>query len=297
MPATTRTVHRLPPSSVPGQLREPGFHGISVLFDTSSTVHLRSSSQHLPDEFGLAFSDDAHDPGHWTDAARGGLNPDPVVRVRGAVPHRVCSKAASIRPSLHHGLLSAPSWRKPSSGGESHPSALTEPDVTLSRHPARPVQPHGFASGISSSPCGLTGPFGRTARPLGSPCVLRVPRYYGPVRPSPRIGTLLLVGLPLGVLPSHRGAGSHVPHTRLSWAHAVCMPATTRPVHRPAVRVLSQANFASLVSMASACFSTRPRRFTCVRLPSTYLTSSVSPFPRRSRPRPLDRRRSWWFGF
>src|SRR5690606_25766410 len=31
-----------------------------------------------------------------------------------------------------------------SSGGESHPSALTEPDVRLSPHPALPFQPHGF---------------------------------------------------------------------------------------------------------------------------------------------------------
>ena len=31
-----------------------------------------------------------------------------------------------------------------SSGGESHPSALTEPDVKLSPHPALPFQPHGF---------------------------------------------------------------------------------------------------------------------------------------------------------
>src|SRR5207244_3483272 len=54
---------------------------------------------------------DAHDLGHWTDAALGDLISDPAVRSRGALPHRVCSKATLIPPSLHHGLLSALSWR------------------------------------------------------------------------------------------------------------------------------------------------------------------------------------------
>ena len=53
----------------------------------------------------------AQDPGPWTDAASGGLNPNPAVRVRGAHPHALCSKAASSHPFLHNGLLSAPSWR------------------------------------------------------------------------------------------------------------------------------------------------------------------------------------------
>src|SRR6516162_6175843 len=49
-----------------------------------------------------------------------------------------------------------------SSGEESHPSALTEPDVTLSRHPAPTLQPpaaHRVATGrTSSDPAGRCAP-------------------------------------------------------------------------------------------------------------------------------------------
>jgi hypothetical protein len=41
----------------------------------------------------------------------GGLDSDPAVRVRGADPHLLCSKAAVRYLRLHRGLLSAPSWR------------------------------------------------------------------------------------------------------------------------------------------------------------------------------------------
>ena len=36
----------------------------------------------------------AHHPDHCVRAACGGLNPDPAIRVRGAHPHLLCSKAA-----------------------------------------------------------------------------------------------------------------------------------------------------------------------------------------------------------
>jgi hypothetical protein len=76
----------------------------------SSTVHsVRLSSAHLTGTSRLFRN--AHDPGHWANAASGGLDPDPAVRVRGASPHLLCSKAALNWPRLHHGLLSAPSWR------------------------------------------------------------------------------------------------------------------------------------------------------------------------------------------
>src|SRR6185295_8020472 len=90
-------------------------------FDTSATVHSRSSDQRTPDGIDPAFCRNAHHPGHWTDAACGGLDPDPAIRARGADPHLLCSKAArscstshppravvahSRRPALSH-----PEWR------------------------------------------------------------------------------------------------------------------------------------------------------------------------------------------
>jgi len=80
-------------------------------FDTSSTVHSRSSYQRTPDGLSRLFRN-AHHPGHCAEAAYGGLDPDPAIRVRGADPHLLCSKAASswLR-YLHPSLLFAPSWR------------------------------------------------------------------------------------------------------------------------------------------------------------------------------------------
>src|SRR3954470_7369137 len=63
-------------------------------FDTSATVHSRSSDQRTPDGIAPAFCRNAHHPGHWTESACGGLDPDPAIRARGADPHLLCSKAA-----------------------------------------------------------------------------------------------------------------------------------------------------------------------------------------------------------
>ena len=65
--------------------------------------------------------------------------------------------------------------------------------------------------------------------------------------------------------------GSHVPHKSLRWAHAVCMPVTTRAVSRyppsfiPGQRL--EPGFDDIPKL-----STRRQRFTRVRLPSTHLT-------------------------
>src|SRR5260370_40443461 len=65
---------------------------------SSSAVHSRSPYQFTPDGFHPAFSAHAHHPGHWTTAAGGGLDPDPVARVRGACPHLLCSFSCVKRP-------------------------------------------------------------------------------------------------------------------------------------------------------------------------------------------------------
>src|SRR6516164_115330 len=78
-------------------------------FDTSSTVHSRSSYKRIPDGYSRLFRN-AHHPGHCAGAACGGLNPDPAIRVRGADPHLLRSKAASSRfPTSEPPLRAA--WR------------------------------------------------------------------------------------------------------------------------------------------------------------------------------------------
>src|SRR5712692_2310628 len=80
----------------------------SGVFDTSSAVHSRSPCQLSPDGLQHAFSLNAHHPDHGTRAASGGLDPDPVARVRGACPHLLRSYATVKWPSRPP---SAPSWR------------------------------------------------------------------------------------------------------------------------------------------------------------------------------------------
>jgi hypothetical protein len=93
MPVAARTVDRHLPSFIPGQRLEPGFDDNSTL----STRHqrftrVRLTSRHLTDLVRLFRN--AHHPSHGAGAACGGLNPDPAIRVRGAHPHLLCSKAA-----------------------------------------------------------------------------------------------------------------------------------------------------------------------------------------------------------
>ena len=93
VPVTTRAVSRHLPSLIPGQTLEPGFGDVPTL----STCHRRFTRVRLPSTHLTGTSRlfrHAHDPGHGTDAAAGGLDSDPAVRVRGADPHLLCSKAA-----------------------------------------------------------------------------------------------------------------------------------------------------------------------------------------------------------
>src|SRR5262249_53887962 len=93
MPVTTRAVSRHLPSLVPGQTVEPGFGDVHSLSTRQQRfTRIRLPSTHLTGISRLFRH--AHDPGHWTDAASGGLDSDPAVRVRGADPHLLCSKAA-----------------------------------------------------------------------------------------------------------------------------------------------------------------------------------------------------------
>jgi hypothetical protein len=93
MPVATRTVGRRPPSFVPGQQLEPGFDDIPTLSTRQQRfTRVRLTSRHLTNL--LRLFRNAHHPSRCAGAACGGLNPDPAIRVRGAHPHLLCSKAA-----------------------------------------------------------------------------------------------------------------------------------------------------------------------------------------------------------
>src|SRR3984893_8319413 len=124
----------------------------------------------------------------------------------------------------------------PSSEGESHPFALTEPDVTLSRHPARPVPPQGFIrlrfrhqlfpSRVDRSPKSARQAPSLPLRSQASLLLQACPSLRpASVRSSWRV---LRLDFSLRI----EAAGSHVPYTRLYWAHAVYVPTTTRTVSR-----------------------------------------------------------------
>ncbi len=82
--AGRRSAGRQAPSELrPRPTTGAWFRRHSNAFDTSSTVHSRSSYQRTPDGLSRLFRN-AHHPGHYAGAACGGLDPDPAIRVRGA---------------------------------------------------------------------------------------------------------------------------------------------------------------------------------------------------------------------
>src|SRR5712692_3507438 len=115
-----------------------------------------------------------------TTAAGGGLEPAPASRFRGASPHRwhSCALQRLFQPS-------SCSWRTSSSAGESHPRALTEPDVNLAAHPALMVQPSWTALPWSCTPP-ITGGSMSKAEPFNpfAPGPLQTLRHsYWLIRP------------------------------------------------------------------------------------------------------------------
>ncbi len=146
---------------------------------------------------------------------------------------------------------------------------------------------YGFASGIGSSPCGLTAAQSEIGELLRSTRVTGLHRYNELVRPS----------------ASHRYSAPHgsttwsspfasrqeVPtfHTRACarLTHAF-MPAIARAVDRlPPSFIPSQRQELGFDGVPT--LSTHPQRFTFVRLPGAHLTGSSRLFPNRSPLRPL----------
>ena len=95
----------------------------------------------------------------------------------------------------------------PSSPGEFHPQALTDPYVIVSHHTARAILT--TLRRLGPTLWLLPSLVGQRIRP-DDPTPSLHPHYrdfnatMGQSAPVPRIGTLALVGPPLGFLPSHR---------------------------------------------------------------------------------------------
>jgi len=117
---------------------------------------------------------------------------------------------------------------RPSRPGEFHPEPLTDPDLTLSRHPARAIArrlpPSAEPSGssrydpVDPSSTAIT-------HPLRSTGITPLQHYYGAVRPSPAHRYFQPRGWSrLCLFPWHRRPGSHVPYESLIELRAASMP-------------------------------------------------------------------------
>ena len=125
-------------------------------------------------------------------------------------------------------------------------------------------------------------------------------RASPPTLPASVLNTsqfLLLGGLPLTTRTGGRiGAGLPTFHAAAAdQARVAFMPDTTWPIggHPPGS---SRRQPETPVSMSCSIISTRPQRFTHVRLPGPHLTPHWAPSPHRSPPRSHDRRSMRWFG-
>src|SRR5713226_9642056 len=118
--------------------------------------------------------------------------------------------------------------RMPSRPGEFHPEPLTDPDLTLSRHPARAIArrlpPSTEPSG--SSRYDPVGPSSTAmTHPLRSTGITPLQHYYGAVRPSPAHRYVRPRGWSrLCLFPWHRRPGSHVPYKSQIELRAASMP-------------------------------------------------------------------------
>src|SRR5512135_2697749 len=206
---------------------------------------------------------------------------------------------ACLRRPAPRGLPSSQThiaWRTSSSPGEFHPQALTEPDGSLSTHPALITRPMA-ASSRQVPPNRLVDP---TIR-LGdwAPSLHAHYRHFdattSPSAPVPRIGTLALVGPPLGLLPSHRGdrfpGSMFEPGADSRHLHAERHAGSKRisPALIPEQRL--NPGFDVIHTL-----STRRRWFTCVRLSDPHLTQSRRAFSLTLTTGALDPSRSRWFG-
>jgi hypothetical protein len=170
----------------------------------------------------------------------------------------------------------------PSRPGGFHPEPLTDPDLTLSRHPARVtarrLPPSAEISGSSRGINPVDPSSTAMTRPLRSTGITPLHHYYGAVRPSPAHRYFRPRGWSrLCFFPWHRRPGSHVPYESQIELRAAYMPdaAWAVSVHPPS---LSRKMGQPPVLTSSNRISTLLKRFACARLSQSYLSESCSDF-------------------
>jgi hypothetical protein len=111
---------------------------------------------------------------------------------------------------------------RPSRPGEFHPEPLTDPDLTLSRHPARATARRlpPSVENWSSSCCQLARP---QRHPFAPRALHPLRHYYRAVRPSPA-HRYFRGWSRLRLFPWHRRPGSHVPYKSQIELRAASMP-------------------------------------------------------------------------
>src|ERR1700720_1664919 len=168
----------------------------------------------------------------------------------------------------------------PSRPGEFHPEPLTDPDLTLTRHPARAIARRlpPSVENWSSSCCQLARSQRRCPAPFAPRALHPLRHYYRAVRPSPAHRYFRPRGWSrLRLFPCHRRPGSHVPYQSqielraaympdAAWAVSVHPPSSSRKMGQPPVLTSSNR------------ISTLLQRFACARLSQSCLSESCSDF-------------------
>jgi hypothetical protein len=194
--------------------------------------------------------------------------------------------------------------------GESHPPALAEPDVTVSRHPAPIVQPSSASarSSGSSHPRWLTAKRARTTRPLRSTRITGLRSYHGTVRPcaphrysAPCSSRCL--GVSLATLGGTNGPAGRPPRRGDRFPRSAQEPRPRSRHLHAGHRLASQQAPARLIPGpqtvpgfdVARCLSTRHQWFACARLRDPHLPRSGRDVSATLTTSALDRRSSRWF--
>src|SRR4029077_3253500 len=110
-------------------------------------------------------------------------------------------------------------FRSASNCRSDSPSTPAAPRFAFTRRYASTTNCFGISNALAlaprSSPLGWRRAAARLSDPFAPAALPAFTATTGPSAPSRCIGTLLLVGPPLGVLPSHHREGSHVPYPSL----------------------------------------------------------------------------------
>ena len=194
--------------------------------------------------------------------------------------------------NTHH-----PAYEEPSGPGEFHPRPLTDPDVTVSGHPARATHrrlpPSADPVGLLPFPVGPGGSVEWPA-PLAPRALPRFPATTAQSAPRRRIGTFGLAGPPLGPFPLASPARFSRSARKPRLESCPLYAGRHLASHQAPARLLPGHTFDPGFGVV-AVLSTRPRGFACAHLSSHHLTGAPA-FSMTLTTGAFDPSRSWRFG-